>query len=255
MKLTAVPKVSPTEISFTLKGGLFPLTLFELRDYNKDNLRKELAKKTAEAPGFFHQTPTILSIERYQNDQDKINLYELRAVCHEFGLILGTLRGGDDTLKQKALELGMGLLPASRKKKESSSSKPEKDEATSQTESNNTIQASKIITTPIRSGQQIYATGGDLIVMAPVSAGAEILADGNIHVYGPMRGRVLAGVQGNTSARVFCQSLEAELISIAGHFTTDEDPHSQHWKQAVQIHLEGKSLRVEPLLFSQSRKM
>jgi len=105
----------------------------------------------------------------------------------------------------------------------------------------------KIISTPIRSGQQIYAAGGDLIVLAQVSAGAELLADGNIHVYGALRGRALAGVKGDTNARVFCQSQEAELISIAGCFMVDEDLRSDHWKQPVQVILKDESLQIESL--------
>lgn len=105
----------------------------------------------------------------------------------------------------------------------------------------------KVITTPVRSGQQIYAAGGDLIVLAPVSAGAELLADGNIHVYGALRGRALAGVKGNTEARVFCQSLEAELISIAGYFKLNEDLRESHWKQSVQASLTEETLNIEPL--------
>ncbi len=107
--------------------------------------------------------------------------------------------------------------------------------------------ACKIISTPVRSGQQIYAAGGDLIVLAPVSAGAELLADGNIHVYGALRGRALAGVKGNTDARVFCHSQEAELISIAGCFMVDEDLRSDHWKQAVQILLQDEKLHIKTL--------
>lgn len=80
------------------------------------------------------------------------------------------------------------------------------------------VRPTKMITAPVRGGMQIYAAGGDLIVLAPVSPGAELLADGNIHVYGPMRGRALAGVKGDTSARIFCQQLGAELVSIAGNY-------------------------------------
>jgi septum site-determining protein MinC len=95
---------------------------------------------------------------------------------------------------------------------------------------------------PLRSGQQVYARGTDLIVLAPVSAGAEVLADGHIHVYGPLRGRALAGVNGNTEARIFCQSMEAELISIAGYFKTSEDLHAECWQQPIQALLRGSRL-------------
>ena len=104
-----------------------------------------------------------------------------------------------------------------------------------------------MITQPVRSGQQVYAPGGDLIVLAPVSAGSELLADGHIHVYGPLRGRALAGVRGDTNARIFCQSLEAELVSVAGQYKVAEDLRRQQWKEAVQISLEGDSLKIEAL--------
>ena len=105
----------------------------------------------------------------------------------------------------------------------------------------------KIITTPIRSGQQVYAAGGDLIVAASVSAGAELLADGNIHVYGALRGRALAGVKGNEKARIFCQSMEAELVSISGNFKSEENPSIEYRNKPVMIYLEDKILKVKPL--------
>ncbi|MCP5161078.1 MAG: septum site-determining protein MinC [Hahellaceae bacterium] len=109
-------------------------------------------------------------------------------------------------------------------------------------------QNTRVITTPVRSGQQIYAAGGDLIVMAPVSAGAEILADGNIHVYGPLRGRALAGVKGNSGARIFCQSLEAELVSIAGQYKISEDLQGDRWRKNAQICLREDRLEIRPLV-------
>lgn len=109
-------------------------------------------------------------------------------------------------------------------------------------------QETRIIYQPVRSGQQVYAQNGDLIVLAQVSAGAEILADGNIHVYGPLRGRALAGVKGNTKARIFCHSLEAELVSIAGQYKISEDLQNGNWKKAAQIHLEDETLTVKALV-------
>lgn len=105
----------------------------------------------------------------------------------------------------------------------------------------------KIVRHTIRSGQQIYAPRGDLIVIGSVSAGAEILADGNIHVYGTLRGRALAGVKGDTQASIFCQKLEAELLSIAGHYKMDEDLQRAHWQKSIQAKLDGKRLKIEAL--------
>ena len=107
---------------------------------------------------------------------------------------------------------------------------------------------SKVITTPIRGGQQVYAQGGDLIVLAPVSAGAELLADGNIHVYGPMRGRALAGIKGDRTARIFCQQLGAELLSIAGQYKVAEDLRRDPlWGEAVHVSLSGDVLNITRL--------
>jgi len=107
---------------------------------------------------------------------------------------------------------------------------------------------SRVITRPVRSGQQIYAEGADLIVLAQVSEGAEVLADGHIHIYGSLRGRALAGVKGDESARIFCQQLEAELVSVAGNFVLqDALPKSLH-KKAAQISLSGEKVNVEPLV-------
>jgi septum site-determining protein MinC len=110
------------------------------------------------------------------------------------------------------------------------------------------VRPSKIITSPVRGGQQVYAQGGDLIVLAPVSSGAELLADGNIHVYAPMRGRALAGIKGNTAARIFCQQLGAELLSIAGQYKVSEDLRRDPlWGEAIQVSLSGDVLNITRL--------
>ena len=100
-----------------------------------------------------------------------------------------------------------------------------------------------VIDKPVRAGQRIYAEGADLVVLAVVNAGAELIADGDIHIYAPMRGKAIAGAQGNSGARIFAQRLEAELISIAGCFQIFEDgvPENVRGKPA-QVHLEGSSL-------------
>jgi septum site-determining protein MinC len=93
-----------------------------------------------------------------------------------------------------------------------------------------------VINKPLRSGQQIYARGRDLVVLAMVNAGAEIIADGHIHVYAPLRGKAMAGARGNTEARIFALSLEAELISIAGIYRTSENP--------LPTNIQGKPAQV-----------
>lgn len=106
---------------------------------------------------------------------------------------------------------------------------------------------SLIVSRPVRSGQRVYAAGGDLSIVAAVSSGAELMADGNIHVYGPLRGRALAGMNGNLGARIFCQDLQAELISIAGHYRVSENIPAEMQGFPVQIFLDQKILRIEKL--------
>jgi septum site-determining protein MinC len=104
-----------------------------------------------------------------------------------------------------------------------------------------------VIKQPIRSGQKVYAKGGDLLVLSSVSTGAEILADGHIHVYGTLRGRAIAGAQGNEEARIFCNDLQADLIAIAGFYTISDDIPEEKQKKAVQIYLRKEQLLIEPL--------
>ena len=104
-----------------------------------------------------------------------------------------------------------------------------------------------IIDRPLRSGQQVYAKG-DLVVLGLVSYGAEVIAEGNIHIYAPLRGRALAGVHGNLDARIFCTCLEPELISIAGIYRTMETPLGPDvLGKSVQIWLDEEKLMIEPL--------
>jgi septum site-determining protein MinC len=102
----------------------------------------------------------------------------------------------------------------------------------------------RLVTEPVRSGTQVYARGGDLIVTAPVSPGAELVADGNIHVYGALRGRALAGASGDASARIFCSRLEAELISIAGRYLVSEQLPADQRGSPVQIALDDDQLTI-----------
>jgi septum site-determining protein MinC len=251
--------------TFRLKGGLFPLTLLEISRFNAGEFEQQLRDKAAAAPGFFKQTPVVLSFDDFVGELDALPMADILAICRSQGLLPVALRSGVKSLEEQAQALNLAIMPATRAK-----AAPETPAETNEPTESNTLdaspvesgqmelspadhieighKASKIITTPIRSGQQVYAPGGDLIIMAAVSAGAEVLADGNIHVYGALRGRALAGVKGDTSARIFCQSLEAELVSIAGTFKVDEDLRNEHWKTAVQIDRDEGSLCITALV-------
>jgi septum site-determining protein MinC len=104
----------------------------------------------------------------------------------------------------------------------------------------------RLVTEPVRSGRQIYARGGDLVVVAPVSAGAELIADGHIHVYGALRGRAMAGATGDQSARIFAQRFEAELVSIAGRYLVSDAIAPEHLNGPAQVALIDDRLAVLP---------
>ena len=105
----------------------------------------------------------------------------------------------------------------------------------------------RIVDQPVRSGQQCVSKHGDLILLSPISPSAELIANGNIHVYGTLRGRALCGVHGDTSARIFCSSLEAELVSVAGHYKLLEEVPAAVQNRPVQISLQDDQLLIEPL--------
>ena len=105
-----------------------------------------------------------------------------------------------------------------------------------------------VIESPIRGGQRIYARGGDLVLMAAVNPGAEVIADGSIHVYAPLRGRALAGASGNAEARIFSLAMEAELVSIAGVYRTFDDGWPKNLsKKAAQVSLVNDKLEIVPI--------
>lgn len=259
MTVNSTPDLLDNDPVFNLKGGMLAMTMIELIRHTPEAFARQLAEKVEQAPNFFRDTPVVFSLEKLSGELDALSLEKLLAISKEYGLQAVALRG-EERFRQLAQAAELVLLPPGRTR-----DKPLDSETTASNDSAATdaaapatspeapspaepvIQCGRLITDPIRSGQQVYARGGDLVVLAPVSAGAELLADGHIHVYGPLRGRALAGVRGNSEARIICQSLEAELVSIAGQYKTAEDLRKAHWKQPVQISLQGDSLKISQL--------
>lgn len=245
-----------TDPVFHLKGGMLAMTVVELVRQSPERFAIQLAEKVEQAPNFFQDTPVLISLEKLDGHLDISGLIALLRICRDHGLLPVALRGAEEyrSLAQQAslvlLPPGRGgrdkILDAPEPPAQNIAQQPAAPTGTAPAQANQPT-PTRVITQPVRSGQQVYAPGGDLIVLAPVSAGSELLADGHIHVYGPLRGRALAGVRGDTSARIFCQSLEAELVSVAGQYKVAEDLRRQQWKEAVQISLEGDSLKIEAL--------
>lgn len=234
---------------FQIKGSVVTLLIIELQDdYTEAQFQQQLSAKAEQAPGLFLQAPVVISLELIA-DASNIDLQGVLKVCKACGLLALAFKSVPQQYLLQVTSTLLPILPDASMGASKAISLPEpKTVIETVVEERLVHNESKIITTPVRSGQQVYAKGCDLIVMAQVSEGAEVLADGNIHIYGALRGRALAGVQGNKDARIFCHSLEAELLSIAGNFTVNEDiRNSKHWKLASKVSLGASQLTIEAI--------
>ncbi|SDF04039.1 septum site-determining protein MinC [Pseudomonas seleniipraecipitans] len=232
---------------FQLKGSMLAITVMELAHNDLARLDVQLAEKVAQAPNFFSNTPLVLALDKLPEDEGTLDLGELMALCRKHGLRTLAVRANRDADIAAANALDLPVLPPSGARERIIDPAPKPPEPPAKPPEPE-VKPTRVITTPVRGGQQIYAQGCDLVVLAPVSAGAELLADGNIHVYAPMRGRALAGVKGNRQARIFCQQMGAELLSIAGQYKVAEDlRRDPNWGRAVQVSLTGDVLNITRL--------
>ena len=197
----------------------------------------------AKAPRLFERTPVVLDCSGIPDRQLGMRQFDLQALCkcmREHGLLPVAIQGGNALLNTLAQTQGLAVLNGS-----SNQDKPWISESVAPTPPVLDMIKTKLLTTPVRSGQQVVSKGADLIVTASVSPGAELLADGNIHVYGTLRGRALAGIAGDKQARIFCQSLDAELVSIAGFYRLRDaiEPIAA----PCQIFIQDDRIQIEPL--------
>lgn len=223
--------------AFKLKGRLYTLTVLHILDTDYTNFESYLADVITKAPRMFEKAPVVLD---FSSIQQPVVLEKFCQILRAQGLIPVAIQCADISLQTSAIAMGIAIISGS-----SEHDKVFIDEAPSRSEPPSETIKTKLLTTPVRSGQQIVSLGGDLVVVSSVGHGAELLAEGNIHVYGALRGRALAGIDGNKQARIFCHLLDAELVSIAGFYRLrDEiDPPSG----PCQIYLQDEHIHIEPL--------
>lgn len=234
--------------SFKLKGSLFTLSVLQLQNLNLNQLERELGEKIQLAPKFFYHTPIVIDIQKV-SDQP-VDFSAIKTILEKSNLIPVGVKGANESQQHHAKQVGFAIMADSSgtvSDKPNLAEKPKNVEIREpQAATLVSKDGTRLITTPIRSGQQVYAQGGDLVIVSSVSSGAELLADGNIHVYGTLRGRALAGLNGNRQARIFCQHIEAELVAIAGEFKVFEQMPN-NFPGAVQIYLKDQQLKIESL--------
>ena len=251
--------------AFRLKGTAPALTLLYMLTADLDAVEKQLSDHLRLMPQFFLYAPMLVDLTEL--GERRIDLAGLADLLRQHKLVPVAVRNPTDAQQVQAVQAGWAVLqsglasPRQRRGVEAraaaaaytgdagesvGASAPEPAPAPSGDLSEQPLPG-LTIKAPVRSGQVIHAVGGDLVVLAPVSVGAEIIADGNIHVYAPLRGKALAGAQGNSDASIFCLGLEAEFLSIAGRYLmADQIPAEVRGKPA-RAYLDGDSLMITAL--------
>lgn len=240
---------------FQFKGAMLPLTVLELYSYESQAFESALRERIDQAPGFFSGMPVAIGLEKFSGAEDEIDFPQILATCTRLDVQVVGVRGGGESLCAAARAAGLALLPAAATRPQRAEQvDPVEPEAETEAGDSTVGEApmassvTRVVKRPVRSGQQVCAPDGDLVILASVSAGAEVLAAGNVHVYGTLRGRALAGIHGDETARVFCQSLQAELVSIAGRYKISEHLQGSGWKQPAKAELRDDTLIVTPLV-------
>jgi septum site-determining protein MinC len=239
--------ISASSPAFEFKSGVITIPVLNLFSTDINVITHQLREKIKQAPEFFTNSSLLLDLSATQDQE--LNLALLVDAIHNSGMRPIGIRGGTADQHQDAKDLMLPVMAAQNSTNSAKQEAPIKLEAeVSKQESPDLVAStttiSTIINQPIRSGQRIYAKG-DLIVIAQVSAGAEVIAEGNIHIYGTLRGRALAGVLGNESAQIFCSDLQAELVSVAGTYRISEDLDESNRNKPVQIYLNNQELIIK----------
>lgn len=229
-----------------LKGTTFTISVLHLSDGNPDRIRQLLEAKVAQAPQFFNCAPLVLNVERLSEIPDFEQLREL--VESEDFVLVGITGARDEAMKTAAKAAGLAVMVSGKSRKadpEPAAPTPDPVEAAPAAPVQAPMEPSKVHVGPVRSGQQIYAAGTSLVVLGSVSPGAEVIADDSIHIYGALRGRAIAGAKGNPLARIYCQQLQAELLSIAGTFQLSDALPAGLIQEPVHIRLDNEQLRID----------
>lgn len=218
---------SETAQTVGFKGRMMTLTVLEVRETDLARIDAALGRQLERSPAFFESMPVLLSLPA-----GPIDVAAVVRLLRSHALVPVAILGRHSEHADSARAAGLGVLSDERQPRGQSESRPQR-------------QPTRVIDTPVRSGQQVYARGTDLVVTAAVSEGAEVLADGHIHVYGALRGRALAGASGDAGARIFCRRFEAELVAVAGNYKVAEDMDEVLRGKAVQVRMEGDNLLMD----------
>jgi len=233
-----------------VQGALFTVMVLRAGMLRDPAFAHELRQQVERSPRFFQNAPVVLDLKGADGFASAPEYREARELLHEHTLALVGVQNAEPAQLEAAAAAGLASFaptatqPARRPARTAPAAAAGPEPAAPAPTQEAPRTTARLVTTPVRSGTQIYARGTDLVVTAAVSPGAELVADGNIHVYGALRGRALAGASGDTSARIFCSRLEAELVSIAGRYLVSEQLPAEQLGSTVQIALVDDRLTV-----------
>ena len=250
------------ELAGDLKIGQVGVANLRVRTLDVERLGAEMRDRVARAPKLFERAAVIVDFGALPGTPDVATARALLVALRDAGVIPVALAWGSGDNELLAIELGLPLLAKFRAQYEPAAdasvggasaptveaeAPPTKKAPLATIAPSPTGDIGRVHTAPIRSGQQIYAEQRDLTVLGTVGAGAEVIADGSIHIYGALRGRALAGARDNDKARIFCREFHAELVAIAGHYRIMEDLPAELRGKPVQVWLENEQIHIAAL--------
>jgi septum site-determining protein MinC len=272
-----MPREQP---AFKIKNANLPVLILHLKTPDMAEVKAQLETRLKQMPDFFAHAPVVLGLADLAEADAALDFPDLLDFMRSHRMQAAGVQGGSSAQQEAAAKAGLGVIPeistrpAPMMKTEAETEadpapiKPEPGPAQPdlpglEVESRGEAEPAAlptlppvlpetrptlIIDKPVRTGQRIHAEGANLVVLAIVNAGAELIADGDIHIYAPLRGRALAGARGNTAARIYAQSMEAELVAIAGYFQVfDEGIPDEIRGKFSQVYLDGEKVVIKPM--------
>ncbi|MDG2519645.1 septum site-determining protein MinC [Lysobacter soli] len=249
------------ELAGELKIGQVGIANLRIRTLDVARLTEEMRGRVQRAPKLFARAAVVIDFGGLTRTPDEATARALIEGLRDAGVLPVALAYGTTEIERLSEALGLPLLAKFRASYERDEQAPSPAPTIREPEPPPPPKAAKsapaaaapavanvapgmIQSAPVRSGQQIYAENRDLTVLTTVGAGAEVISDGSVHIYGPLRGRALAGAKGNEQARIFCREFHAELVAIAGHYKVMEEIPKELRGKAVQIWLEDQQLKI-----------
>lgn len=254
-----MPISSDSLAVYDIKSADLPLVAFQLKSADLQAVDRALQAQLAESPGFFDQDPVLIDLDTLAEDAGAIDFPILIGMLRQHGLQPLAIKTSQPGWLQAARAAGLVQADDARIRRQAPGASASAAVPAAAPPSppapvapSGPVEA-MVLDKPLRSGQQIYAKGRDLIVLSMVNPGAEVIADGHIHIYAPLRGKAIAGARGFSGARIFAQSMDPELISIAGVYRTSENPlpadvRGRAAHVSLQSGAQGDKLLIVPLV-------